>query len=396
MFVPISALKGDGVDSLLESVSLLAEIQELRADSKGKAEGVVIESKIEGGRGPVATILIQKGTLKKGESIVVGESFGRARGMMNHLGGMLLKAGPSIPVQILGLDSPPVPGDVLNVVKSEREAKKIVQNRINERKELESSDSGPTVSLEDFFSMEAADGVDKKELNLLIRSDVQGSFEAIKEAVMALSNKEVGVKVVGGGVGPINDSDINLAESAGAVVLGFNMRPLTTARKLSEDLKVDVKTYSIIYELISDIKLALEGLLDPEFEEQYIGRAEVKETFSIPKIGTIAGSMVIDGKIADGCHIRLLRNGKIMFDGKMSSLKRFKDEVKEVKNGFECGIGLESYNDIQVSDLFEAYLMIERKRKLEDVEKEEEKEKEKEEGGVLSSKSPSVSSPLSL
>ena len=225
MFVPISALKGDGVDSLLESISLLAEMQEIRAEPKGKAEGVVIESKIEPGRGPVATVLVQKGTLKKGDSIVVGESFGRARSMINHLGEMLPKAGPSTPVQILGLDNPPAPGDVLNVVKSEREAKKVVQNRINERKEG-STDSGPTVSLEDFFSMGAADSNEKKELNLIIRSDVQGSYEAIKESLLSLSNKEVTVKVVGGGVGPINDSDVNLAESAGAVILGFNMRAL--------------------------------------------------------------------------------------------------------------------------------------------------------------------------
>tara|TARA_Y100001954_G_scaffold36474_1_gene35423 strand:+ start:7518 stop:10499 length:2982 start_codon:yes stop_codon:yes gene_type:complete len=388
MFVPISALKGDGVDSLLESISLLAEMQELRAEPKGKAEGIVIESKIEPGRGPVATVLVQKGTLKKGDSIVVGESFGRARSMINHLGEVLPKAGPSTPVQIFGLDNPPTPGDMLNVVKNEREAKKVVQNRVNERKETSSADSGPTVSLEDFFSMGPAEGAEKKELNLIIRSDVQGSYEAIKEALLSLSNKEVAVKVVGGGVGPINDSDVNLAESAGAVILGFNMRPLTTARKLSEDLKVDVKTYSIIYELINDIKLALEGLLDPEFEEKYIGRAEVKDTFVIPKIGTIAGSMVIDGKIMEGCHIRLLRNGKILFDGKMSSLKRFKDDVKEVKNGFECGIGLENYNDIKVADLFEAYMMVERKRKLEDVEKEE--------GHASSSKAEGLSSPLSL
>ncbi len=388
MFVPISALKGDGVDSLLESISLLAEMQELRAEPKGKAEGIVIESKIEPGRGPVATILIQKGTLKKGDSIVVGESFGRARSMINHLGEILPKAGPSTPVQIFGLDNPPTPGDMLNVVKNEREAKKIVQNRVNERKETSSTDSGPAVSLEDFFSMSPTEGSEKKELNLIIRSDVQGSYEAIKEALLSLSNKEVAVKVIGGGVGPINDSDVNLAESAGAVILGFNMRPLTTARKLSEDLKVDVKTYSIIYELINDIKLALEGLLDPEFEEKYIGRAEVKDTFVIPKIGTIAGSMVIDGKIMEGCHIRLLRNGKILFDGKMSSLKRFKDDVKEVKNGFECGIGLENYNDIKVADLFEAYMMVERKRKLEDVEKEE--------NHASSSKAEGLSSPLSL
>ncbi|WP_157765732.1 translation initiation factor IF-2 [Halobacteriovorax marinus] len=369
-FVPISALKGDGVDDLLESIALQTEMLELRASDKGNVEGVVIESKIEHGRGPVATILVQSGTLKKGDSLVVGETFGRARSLTDHLGKQLSKAGPSTPVQILGLDEAPSPGASVDVVKNEREAKKIVANRIAERKKLEETPKAK-VSLEDFFAMAADDGKETKELNLIVRSDVQGSFEAIKQAVLALSNSEVEVRVIAGGVGAINDNDVNLADSSGAFILGFNMRPNTTARRLAEEKSIDIKTYSIIYELINDVTLAIEGMLDPDTVEEFIGRAEVKDTFVVPKIGTIAGSSVIDGKIKVGCNIRLLRNGKIMFDGKMSSLKRFKDDVKEVKNGFECGIGLEGYTDIKVNDQFEAYMLVEKKRTLDDVAKEE-------------------------
>ncbi len=369
-FVPISALKGDGVDDLLESIALQTEMLDLRASAEGNVEGVVIESKIEHGRGPVATILIQSGTLKKGDSLVVGETFGRARSLTDHLGKQLTKAGPSTPVQILGLDEAPSPGASVDIVKNEREAKKIVANRIAERKKLEEAPKAK-VSLEDFFAMAADDGKETKSLNLIIRSDVQGSFEAIKQAVLALSNTEVEVKVIAGGVGAINDSDVNLADSAGAFILGFNMRPNTTARRLAEEKAIDIKTYSIIYELINDVTLAIEGMLDPDTIEEFIGRAEVKDTFVVPKIGTIAGSSVIDGKIKEGCNIRLLRNGKIMFDGKMSSLKRFKDDVKEVKNGFECGIGLDGYTDIKVNDQFEAYMLVEKKRTLDDVAKEE-------------------------
>ena len=369
-FVPISALKGDGVDDLLEAIALQTEMMELRADDKGGALGVCIESKIEQGRGPVATILVQKGTLKKGDSIVVGETFGRARSLTDHLGNQLPSVGPSMPVQILGLAKAPSPGDQLDVVKSEREAKKICQNRELERLKLAEKPKAK-VSLEDFFAAAAVDGEDLKKLNLIIRSDVQGSFEAIKQAVLALSNTEVEVNVIAGGVGAINDNDVSLADSSGAFILGFNMRPNTTARRLAEQKNIDVKTYSIIYELINDVTLAIEGMLDPDTIEEFIGRAEVKDTFSVPKIGTIAGCSVIDGKIQVGCNIRLLRNGKILFDGKMSSLKRFKDDVKEVKNGFECGIGLDEYTDIRTNDQFEAYMLVEKKRTLEDVAKDE-------------------------
>jgi translation initiation factor IF-2 len=365
-YVHVSALKSQGIDELLEAILLQAEILDLRADPKGPIEGVVIESKIEQGRGPMATILVQSGTLNKGDYLVVGETFGRARSLNDHLGVQLNSAGPSTPVQILGLEEAPAPGDRLNIVKSEREAKKIAENRVNERKLLQATPEKKKVSLEDFFSSAAKEGEEQKILNLIIRSDVQGSYEAIKSAVESLGNAEVAVKVVAGGVGPITDSDVNMAATANGFLIGFNMRPVTSARKLAEDKGVDIKNYSIIYELINDVKLALEGLLDPEFVEEFIGRAEVREVFNIPKAGVIAGSYVIDGKIAQGCGIRLLRNGKIMHDGKLSSLKRFKDDVKEVKNGYECGISLEGYIDIKAADIFEAYLMIQKKRTLED------------------------------
>jgi len=365
-YVHVSALTGEGVDKLLESIQLQAEIMELRANPKGNAEGVVIESKIELGRGPVATILVQKGTLNKGDAIVVGETSGRARSLMDFSGKMLNSAGPSTPVQILGLELVPTPGDLLNVVKNEREATKIVENRINERKALANTTvEAKKVSLEDFFATAQNNSeAEKKVLKLIIRSDVQGSYEAIKTAVEQIGNSEVSVEVIGGGVGAITDNDVNLAASSKGFVFGFNMRPVTTARRIAEEKGVDIKTYSIIYELINDVTLALEGMLTPEKVEKYIGRALVKDTFSIPKFGTIAGTSVADGKIERGCNIRLLRDGKIIYDGKLSTLKRFKDDVKEVKTGFECGMSLENYNDIKVDDIIEAYTMEEKKRTL--------------------------------
>lgn len=365
-YVHVSALKAQGIDELLEAILLQAEILDLRADPKGNTEGVVIESKIEQGRGPMATLLIQSGTLNKGDFLVVGETYGRARSLIDHAGAQLQVAGPSTPIQILGLEEAPAPGDRLNIVKNEREAKKIAENRVNERKLLQAAPEKKKVSLEDFFSNASKEGEEQKILNLIIRSDVQGSYEAIKSAVESLGNAEVSVKVIAGGVGPITDSDVQMASTANGFLIGFNMRPVTSARKLAEDKGVDIKNYSIIYELINDVKLALEGLLDPEFVEEFIGRAEVREVFNIPKAGVIAGSYVIDGKIAQGCGIRLLRNGKIMHDGKLSSLKRFKDDVKEVKNGYECGIALEGFSDIKQGDIFEAYLMVQKKRTLED------------------------------
>ena len=365
-YVHVSALKSQGIDELLEAILLQAEILDLRANPKGAVEGVVIESKIEPGRGPIATLLVQSGTLTKGDYLVVGETYGRARSLSDHLGNLLNEAGPSTPIQILGLEATPAPGDRLNIVKNEREAKKIADNRIQERKLLSAAPEKKKVSLEDFFANASKEGEEQKLLNLIIRSDVQGSYEAIKSALETLGNAEVAVKVIAGGVGPITDSDVQMASTSTGFIIGFNMRPVTSARKLAEDKGVDIKNYSIIYELINDVKLALEGLLVPEYVEEFIGRAEVREVFNIPKAGVIAGSYVIDGKIAQGCNIRLLRNGKIMHDGKLSSLKRFKDDAKEVKNGYECGIALEGYSDIKSGDIFEAYMMIQKKRTLED------------------------------
>lgn len=365
-YAHVSAHTGAGIDDLLEAIQLQAEIMDLRENSSGPAEGVVIESKVEVGRGPVATILIQKGTLTKGDAIVVGETSGRARSLMDFSGKMLNSAGPSTPVQILGLASVPSPGDILNVVKNEREAIKIVDNRISERKAMANTTTeAPKVSLEDFFaSAQNNSEIEKKVLNLIIRSDVQGSYEAIVTAVEKLGNSEVSVSVIGGGVGAITDNDVNLAASSKGFILGFNMRPVTSARRMAEEKGVDIKTYSIIYELINDVTLALEGMLTPERVEKYIGRAQVRETFSIPKVGTIAGTAVIDGKIERGCNIRLLRDGKIVYDGKLTTLKRFKDEVKEVKNGYECGMSLENFNDVKIEDVIEAYIMEDKKRTL--------------------------------
>jgi translation initiation factor IF-2 len=365
-YVHVSAMTGEGIDNLLEAIQLQSEIMDLRENAIGAAEGVVIESKIEVGRGPVATILIQKGTLNKGDAIVVGETAGRARSLMDFAGKMVNFAGPSTPVQILGLESVPSPGDILNVVKTEREATRIVDNRINERKALaNASVEAKKVSLEDFFSTAQNNSeAEKKVLKLIIRSDVQGSYEAIRTAVEQLGNGEVSVEVIAGGVGAITDNDVNLAASSKGFILGFNMRPVTTARRLAEEKGVDIKTYSIIYELINDVTLALEGMLTPERVEKYIGRAQVRETFAIPKFGTIAGTAVVDGKIERGCNIRLLRDGKIIYDGRLSTLKRFKDDVKEVKNGYECGMALENFNDIKTEDLIEAYIMEDKKRTL--------------------------------
>ncbi len=365
-YVHVSALTGEGVDNLLEAIQLQSEIMDLRENPKGPAEGVVIESKIEVGRGPVTTVIVQKGTLTKGDAIVVGETSGRARSLMDFSGKMLNSAGPSTPVQILGLETVPSPGDVLNVVKNEREATKIVENRINERKAFANTTAETVkVSLEDFFATAQNNSeAEKKVLKLIVRSDVQGSFEAIRTAVEQLGNSEVSVEVIGGGVGAITDNDVNMAASSQGFIFGFNMRPVTTARRLAEEKGVDIKTYSIIYELINDVTMALEGMLTPERIEKYIGRAQVKETFTIPKIGTIAGTAVIDGKIERGCNIRLLRDGKIIYDGRLTTLKRFKDEVKEVKNGYECGMSLENFNDVKIEDVIEAYIMEEKRRTL--------------------------------
>ena len=365
-YVNISAIKAEGLDDLLETVKLVAEMQELRGSPKVKAEGVVIESKVTVGRGAITTALLQKGTLHQGDYLVAGETYGRARSLLNFEGTTIKEAEISDPVQILGLQKTPAPGDKVHVVKNEREALRVVKNRIEERKQLASVKAKPKLSLEDFFSSHTRIEGEVKTLKLLLRTDVQGSYEAIKGSVEAFKNDEVAVEVIGGGVGAIVDNDVLMASGSQASIIGFNMRPLTSARQLAEEQGVEIRTYAIIYELIDDVKAALEGLLEPAKIETYVGRATVKEIFVIPGKGTIAGCSVIDGKVKKDCHIRLLRDGKIMFTGKLASLRRFKDNVKEVSNGLECGMGLDGFNDIKPGDIFEAFFQEEKKRTLAD------------------------------
>ncbi|MBF0206183.1 MAG: translation initiation factor IF-2 [Oligoflexia bacterium] len=362
-YVEVSGLKGMGIDSLLEAILLQSEIMELTSDPQENLVGTVLESRMEAGKGAMVTTLIKSGTLKKGDYVVAGENSGRVRSLLDHTGKNIDSAGASTPVVILGIDGTPRPGERLNVVKGDREAKKIVLSRVNSRKELLNL-AKPKVSLEDFLSSGPDNGENKKVLKLIVRSDVHGSYEAIKGALLNLGNQEVSVDLIGGGVGAVTDSDVQLAQSANAYIVGFGVGAVTTARQLSESLGVDIKTYRIIYELIDEVRLALEGLLAPEQVEKYIGRVEVRNIFNIPKIGMIAGAAVIDGKVEKGCIIRVLRDGKIIHEGKISSLKRFKEDVKEVKNGYECGISIENFEKILVNDILEAFVMEEKRRSL--------------------------------
>lgn len=368
--VEVSALKATGIDTLLDAILLQAEMLELKADPSIKATGVVLESKVESGRGPVCTILVQDGTLKKGDSIIVGESYGRARSLLDHGGNQLQSVGPSMPVQVIGLDSTPNPGEQFDIVKSEREAKKIAENRIEKRKELENKPVEKITTLEDFFKLQGVVGIgtgkeQKQILKLILRTDVTGSYEALKNALATLGNADVGAEIIAGGAGPVTDGDVNLAKSSKGLILAFNVAPVTTARRLSENLGVEIRSYRIIYDLINDVKLALEGLLAPIKEEKYLGRAQIREIFNIPKIGIIAGCVVQDGKVEKGCQLRVIRDGKILHEGKIDSLKRFKDNVKEVKGGHECGISVQDFSDLKVQDIFEAYILEEKKRTLE-------------------------------
>lgn len=365
-YVRVSALKSQGIDDLLDALLLQAEILELKADPKAKATGVVLESKIESGRGPVCTLLVQEGTLHKGDSIIVGESYGRARSILDQNGEQLNSAGPSFAVQIIGLDSPPSPGEQFDIVKSEREAKKVAENRIEKRKQLEVKPAEKIASLEDFFKQQGVSSKEQKQiLKVILRSDVMGSYEALKNALGTLGNNDVGVEIIAGGAGPVTDGDVNLAKSSKGLILAFNVAAVTSARRLSENLGIEIRSYRIIYDLINDVKLALEGLLAPVKEEKYIGRAQIREIFTIPKIGVIAGCVVQDGKVEKGCQLRVIRDGKIVHEGKIDSLKRFKDSVKEVKSGHECGISVENFSDLKVQDIFEAFILEEKKRTLE-------------------------------
>ena len=351
IYVPVSAHSKEGIPALLEQIYLVAEVEQLTANAERSATGVVIESRMDKGRGPVATVLIQDGTLKVGQSIVAGTVAGRVRSLVNDRGERIQQAGPSVPVEILGLSEVPMAGDKVDVTVDEKSAEQIAQAR---RKSSADSGAKAKVSLEDIFA-KFKQG-DLKELPIILKTDVAGSVEAIKGMFEKVGTSEVKIKVVHSGVGGINESDVLLADTANGIVVGFNVRPDGGAQALSKRHGVEIKTYTIVYEMMDDLKKAMAGLLTPEIVEKQLGRAEVRETFTVPKIGTIAGSSVTEGKILRNAEVRLVRDGKIIYTGKLASLKRFKDDAKEVAQGYECGIGIENFNDLKVGDVIEAFM----------------------------------------
>ncbi len=354
IFVSVSAVRGDGIAELLEMILLLAEVGELKACPERTARGSVIEAKLDRGRGPVATVLVQDGTLKVGESIICGSISGKIRAMVNDRGERVESAGPSTPVEILGLNDVPLAGDRFQVVGDDRIARQVAEKRAIKLKEA--SRRIQRVTLDDLFKQIQEGEV--KDLNLILKADVQGSLEAVQDALAKLSLEEVQIKIIHTGVGAVNESDIMLASASNAIVIGFNVRPDANARRLAEQDKVDVRLYRIIYEVIEDIKNAVTGLLKPVIKEVILGQAEVRELFKVSRLGSIAGSYVLEGKITRNAMVRVIRDGTVVLDsGKIDSLKRFKDDVREVLTGYECGILLENFNDLHEGDIIEAYTM---------------------------------------
>jgi translation initiation factor IF-2 len=350
--VNVSAKTGDGLDTLLEMLALQAEVLELNADSTKRARGVVLEARLDKGRGPMATLIVQDGTLKKGDSIVVGTTFGRVRQMHDDAGNSLKEAGPSAPVQITGLSGIPTAGAAFHVVESDRVAKQIIGHREDQER---SQVAAPKlrITLDEFYAQSTGEG--PKELTVVLKADVQGTCEAARDALEKLSTDEVKLRCISSGVGAIVANDVNLASASGTIVLGFNVRPDPAARRQADSDGVEIRTYSIIMELLDDVKAAMAGLLPPVVSENMLGRAEIRETFTIPKIGTIAGSLILEGKVVRHSHCRVVRDGVQIYTGTVGSLRRFKDDVKEVINGMECGIGVATYNDIKIGDIIEAY-----------------------------------------
>ena len=357
IFVPVSAHTKEGIKELLEMILLTAEVKELKANPNRNARGLVIEAELDKGKGPVATVLVQKGTLHVGDPIAAGACYGRVRAMMDDKGRRVKEAGPSTPVEILGLNDVPNAGEVFVQPENEKEARSFAETFISESKNKLIEDTKMKLSLDDLFSQIKAGNV--KELPLIVKADVQGSVEAVKQSLMKLSNEEVVVKVIHGGVGAINESDVSLAAASNAIIIGFNVRPDATAKSIAEREKVDVRLYRVIYQAIEDVEAAMKGMLDPIYEEQVIGHAVVRQTFKASGVGTIAGSYVLDGKFQRGCKARITRDGEQIFDGPLASLKRFKDDVKEVAAGYECGLVFEKFNDLQEDDQIEAYMMVE-------------------------------------
>ena len=357
IFVPVSAKKGLGIDNLLENILISAEILELKSNPNRKARGLVIEAKLDKGRGPVATVLVQKGTLKVGDFISAGEAHGKVRAMINDKKENVKVATPSTPVEILGLNQAPSAGDVFIAHENDRDAKHFADTFIAEHKIKKIEDTKGKMSLDDVYTKIKEDNL--KSLNIIVKADVQGSVEAVRQSLEKISNDEVVVKVIHGGVGAINESDVTLASASEAIIIGFNVRIDNQAKETSEREGVDVRLYSVIYQAIEDVEAAMKGLLDPVFEEKVIGHCEVRQIFKANAIGNIAGSYVLDGIVKRGCLVRITREGEQIFEGKLASLKRFKDDVKEVKTGFECGLVFDGFNGIQELDIVEAYEMVE-------------------------------------
>ncbi len=356
--VPVSALTGMGIDNLLESVLLVAEVKELKANPAKRARGLVIESKLDRGRGPVATVLIQNGTLHQGDYVIVGNAVGRVRAMVDDKGKMTKVAGPSVPVEIVGLDDVPQAGDELNAVEDEKMARSLADQR-REKLRQEILAANARVNLDDLFN-QIAEGV--KTLNIIVKADVAGSVEAVKASLVKLSNEEVKVAVIHSAVGGITESDVMLAAASNAIITGFNVRPDKNALDSAERNGVDIRTHRIIYEIIEEVEAAMKGMLAPTYKEVILGHAEVRQTIRVPNVGTIAGSYIQDGKITRQSQIRIVRDGIVIFEDKISSLRRFKDDVREVASGYECGVGLEKFNDIKEGDILEAFIMEEVKR----------------------------------
>ena len=351
---PISAKTGEGIDNLLENLVILAEVQELKANPNRAAKGAVIEARLDKGRGPIMTVLVQNGTLKLGDIIIAGTAVGRVRTMINDKGVRITEAGPSVPVEISGMSEVPSAGDTFNAVADERMARELVEERKTQQKNA-AFGSSKKVSLEDLFS-QIQDG-EMKTLNIIVKADVQGSAEAVKASLEKITNDEVRVKVIHSGVGAINESDVMLAATSGAIIVGFNVRPDNAARDSAARANVDMRMYRVIYDCINEIEAAMKGMLAPKFEEVIIGHAEVRETYKVSKVGTVTGCYVLDGKIQRGCSVRVLRDNIVIHEGELASLRRFKDDVKEVASGYECGMQVEKFNDIKVGDIIECFVM---------------------------------------
>ncbi|MBQ6816630.1 MAG: translation initiation factor IF-2 [Clostridia bacterium] len=352
--VPVSAKTHDGIDNLLENILLVAEMLELKANPDRRAKGVVIEARLDKGRGPIATLLVQNGTLKEGDIIVAGTAVGRVRVMTNENGKQVKSAGPSVPVEIAGLAETPAAGDTFDAVSDERLARQLVEQRKQKAKE-EMFNSRQKVTLDNLFD-KFSEG-ELKELNIIVKADVQGSVEAVRESLEKISNEEVRVKVIHGAVGAVNESDVVLAQTSGAIIVGFNVRPDAVAKEIAEREGVDVRLYRVIYNCIEEIEAAMKGMLAPKFREVILGTVEVRNTYKISGVGTIAGCYITNGKVTRACEIRVVRDGIVVAEDKIDSLRRFKDDVKEVAQGYECGIGLDKFADIKEGDIFEAFIM---------------------------------------